>query len=322
MDEMNDGKMTPTGHDLAIVIPAYDEEHGVRATLMNLRTALPDSEVIVIDDGSRDGTAAAALSVPGVRVVRHAYNAGYGASIKTGVALATRKYIAWFDADGEHRVDDLVAMVDRIRRERLAAVLGHRRLRQSPFLRIAGKAVILALAHSLDVRQGSDLNCGLRVFRRDVLLHYLPLLPNGFSASLTSTTIMIERNYPMAFHPVTMGTRVGTSKVRMRDGFGTLMLVLRIVMLFAPLRIFLRLGVNVAAAGFIYGLVVSLVRRQGFPAAAVLGVVVGFLLCMLGLIADQISQLRMERLHSIPIALLEDNEDNIAMTGEVERSSR
>ena len=101
------------------------------------------------------------------------------------------------------------------------------------------------------------------------------------------------------------------------------MLVLRIVMLFAPLRIFLRLGVNVAAAGFIYGLVVSLVRRQGFPAAAVLGVVVGFLLCMLGLIADQISQLRMERLHSIPIALLDgENDDDIATTGEVERSSR
>jgi len=320
---MSDMGMTTTGRDLAVVIPAYDEEQGVRATLINLRSALPDAEVIVVDDGSSDGTAAAAMSVPGVRVVRHAYNAGYGASIKTGVALATRQYVAWFDADGEHRVDDLVAMVDRMRRERLAAILGHRRLRQSPALRIAGKLVILALARSLDVSQGSDLNCGLRVFRRDVISHYLPLLPDGFSASLTSTTIMIERNYPMAFHPITMGARVGTSKVRMRDGFGTLMLVLRIVMLFAPLRIFLRLGVNVAAAGLIYGLAISLIRGQGFPAAAVLGVVVGFLLCMLGLIADQISQLRMERLHSIPITLLEEEGDeNIAMTGDVERAPR
>jgi glycosyltransferase involved in cell wall biosynthesis len=298
-------EMPATGRDLAVVIPAYDEERGVKATLLNLLAALPDAEVIVVDDGSRDGTGTAALSVPGVRVVRHAYNAGYGASIKTGVGLATREYVAWFDADGEHRVEDLIAIVDRLRRERLAAVLGHRHLRQGPLLRIAGKAVILALAHSLDVRQGWDLNCGLRVFRRDVIVNYLPLLPDGFSASLTSTTIMIERNYPMAFHPVTVGARVGTSKVRIRDGFGTLMLVLRIVMLFAPLRIFLRLGVNVAVVGFLYGLVISMMRRQGFPTAAVLAVVVGFLLCMLGLIADQISQLRMERLHAMPIPLLE-----------------
>ena len=313
-------EMSSTGRDLSIVIPSFDEERGVRATLVNLRAALPDAEVIVVDDGSTDGTAAAAMAVPGVRVVRHAYNAGYGASIKTGVGLATREYVAWFDADGEHRVDDLVAMVERIRRERLAAVLGHRQLRQSPVLRIAGKVVILALAHSLAVRQGSDLNCGLRVFRRDVILRYLPLLPDGFSASLTSTTIMIERNHPMAFHPITMGARVGTSKVRIRDGFGTLMLRLRIVMLFAPLRIFLRLGVNVAAAGLVYGIAVSLIRGQGFPTAAVLGVVVGFLLCMLGLIADQISQLRMERLLSVPIALLE--EEDVAMTVEAKRAPR
>jgi glycosyltransferase involved in cell wall biosynthesis len=303
------------GRDLSVIIPAYDEKQGIELTLHSLRAAFPDAELIVVDDGSVDGTAAAARSVPGVLVVQHAYNAGYGASIKTGISLATRNYVAWLDADNEHRVEDLAAMVDRIRREKLTAVLGHRRFRQGPVLRIAGKAVILALAHSLDVRQGWDLNCGLRVFRRDVITRYLPLLPDGFSASLTSTTIMIEQRHPMAFHPVTLGTRVGSSKVRMRDGFGTLMLVLRIVMLFAPLRIFLRLGVNVGATALVYGLAVSLVRRQGFPAAAVLGVVLGFLFCMLGLIADQISQLRMDRLRTPPVLLL----DQEGASREIER---
>jgi glycosyltransferase involved in cell wall biosynthesis len=294
-----------TGQQLSVVIPAFDEERAIATTLLGLRARLPDAEVIVVDDGSTDGTAAAA-SLPGVRVVRHAYNAGYGAAVKTGVALATRTYVAWFDADNEHRLDDLVAMADQLARDNLVAVIGKRKLRQSSIVRMVGKALILSVAHSLDIREGWDLNCGLRVFRRDVIVRYLPLLPDGFSASLTSTMIMIERRHRIAFHPVTIGTRIGDSKVRIRDGFETLMLVVRMVMLFAPLRIFLRAGTVLASAGMIYGVAVSVLRGQGFPAAAVLAVVVGFMLCMLGLVADQISQLRVDRLR-LPVATLDEN---------------
>lgn len=284
------------GHDLSVIIPAFDEEQGIGRTLAGLRERLPGAELIVVDDGSTDATAATARQIPGVRLVRHAYNAGYGASIRTGARVATRPYVAWFDADHEHDVEDLAAMAARIVNERLAAVLGRRQLDNGPLVRVVGKSLILVLARSLNVRQGADLNCGLRVFRREVLLRLLPILPDGFSASLTSTLALAERGYPIAFQNITVRPRIGRSKVRLRDGFRTLAMVLRLVMLFAPLRIFVRSGALLAAVGLIYGLIVSLAQRRGFPVAAVLGVVVGFMLCMLGLIADQISQLRMDGL--------------------------
>jgi hypothetical protein len=187
-------------------------------------------------------------------------------------------------------------MADRIGRERLVAVLGRRQMNASPLVRMVGKLLIVLLARSLKVRQGADLNCGLRIFRREVLVQILPILPDGFSASLTSTLAVAERGYPVAFHDITLRRRVGESKVRLRDGFRTMALVVRLVMLFAPLRIFGRSGVLLTLVGLVYGVAVSLADRRGFPVAAVVAVVVGFMLCMLGLIADQISQLRMEPL--------------------------
>jgi hypothetical protein len=108
--------------------------------------------------------------------------------------------------------------------------------------------------------------------------------------------IMIERRHPIAFHPVGIGQRVGTSKVRLKDGFETLILVFRLIMLFAPLRIFLSAGLLLTSTGFVYGTVVALTQRRGFPSAAALAMIIGFMLCMLGLVADQISQLRSDRL--------------------------
>ncbi len=289
-----------SGANLSVIIPAFNEEHAIAGTLRCLRQRLPAAEIIVVDDGSSDRTAEEVRHAPGVILLRHAYNAGYGASIKTGAAVATCPFVAWFDADNEHDPEDLAAMTQRIVDERLVAVLGRRRLENGPLVRILGKLLIVLLARSLNVRQGADLNCGLRVFRREVLQLILPILPDGFSASLTSTLALAERGYPVAFHNVTLRKRIGQSKVRLRDGFRTMALVVRLVMLFAPLRIFVRSGLFLTVVGLIYGLAVSIAERRGFPVAALLAVVVGFMLCMLGLIADQISQLRMEMFrHSV-----------------------
>lgn len=280
---------------LSVVIPAFNEEGGLRSTLYDLFEHLPGAEVIVVDDGSKDGTLDAARSVKGIRLLSHRFNRGYGGAIKTGMQAARRPYVAWFDADNEHRAEDLRTMLVKIIADRKAAIIGERGY-STPTLRRVGKFVIKLLALSLGVRLGRDINCGLRVFRREVITRYQHLLPDAYSASLTSTFVIAERGYPIAFHPINLNKRIGQSKVKLAHGFQSLALVLRMVMLFAPLRIFLTLGSVLSAVGISYGLFQALRMGQGFPALATLVTILGVLCMFLGLIADQISQIRLSKL--------------------------
>jgi glycosyltransferase involved in cell wall biosynthesis len=280
---------------LSVVIPAYNEEGGIGRTLEGLREALPTCEVIVVDDGSTDGTVEQAQTVAGVRLFKHRINRGYGGALKTGMKAATRPYVAWFDADNEHRVDDLERMVSRIDSEGLVAVIGRRAKPGPSVVRNYGKFAIRMLARTLGVDIGKDLNCGLRVFQRSVILRYLALLPDSFSASMTSTMILIEEGYPFDFEDIQLSERIGTSKVQLEDGFFTLALVLRMVMLFAPLRIFLSFGAFFLLSGTAYGLWRAVLTGRGLPVAGLLLMVTGVLLLMFGLVADQISLLRLSQ---------------------------
>ncbi len=282
--------------ELSVVIPAFNEEGGVGSTLRDLRARLPEVEIIVVDDGSRDATRAHALEVPGVRVIAHLTNRGYGASLKTGMSLVERRYVAWFDADNEHRVEDLEAMAARIHHDDLSAVIGRRRHPGVSVVRVVGKLSIRILARSLGVDVGRDLNCGLRIFRRSIIRRYLPLLPDQFSASLTSTMVLVERGHPLGFHDIDVNPRIGTSKVRIRDGFSTMMLVMRFVMLFAPMRFFFAPGLFTVTCGIAYGVVRAVATGRGIPVAAALVTMSGLFMAMLGLVADQISQLRFAQL--------------------------
>lgn len=281
---------------LSVVIPAYNEEGGIGRTLEGLRAALPGCEVIVVDDGSTDRTLERAVAVPGVRVLKHRFNRGYGGALKTGMRASSRPYVAWFDADNEHRVEDLERMVARIQSESLAAVIGRRPKAGPSVVRNYGKLAIRMLARSLGVHLGKDLNCGLRVFRSSVILRYLSLLPDSFSASMTSTMVLIEERYPFAFEGIEVEERIGTSKVKLGDGFSTMALVLRMVMLFAPLRIFLSFGSLFLLSGTAYGIGRALLSGRGLPVAALLLIVTGVLLVMFGLVADQISRMRLTQI--------------------------
>lgn len=278
---------------LSIVIPAYNERDGLLVTLDNLLEELPEAEILVIDDASTDGTADGNADYTNVIWLQHDFNRGYGGALKTGVRAATREFVAWFDADNEHRASDLRRLLEHIIARKVVAVIAQRdRAGPSP-VRAWGKRVIRLLARTFDVHVGSDINCGLRVFRRKIILRYLPLLPNGYSASITSTMIMLERGYPIEFVPVSLNPRIGMSKVTIGDGFFALIVVLRTIMLFAPLRIFLRAGLALGIIGIIYGLITAVIQGQGIPAASVLAVITGVMMIFFGLIADQISQMRL-----------------------------
>ncbi|MBK68715.1 MAG: hypothetical protein CMF54_02855 [Legionellales bacterium] len=280
---------------LSIVIPAYNEEEGIVETLKQLISSFPDSEIIVVDDGSTDSTVEYVTNFETVNLIKHEFNRGYGSAIKTGMQSATRDYIAWFDADNEHNAENLKNMVEILESKKLVAVLGQRD-RSINKIRGFGKFIIRLLAWSLDVKTGVDLNCGLRVFRREIILRYLYLLPDKYSASMTSTIIMIERKYPFTFHPITINQRLGESKVALSDGFEALILVLRAITLFSPIRVFLRLSILLLSVGIVYGLIKALITGLGFSVLSAILIMAGLIIGVLGLIADQISQMRLTNL--------------------------
>lgn len=287
--------------EVTVLIPAFNEQTGLPPTLESLLAApeLKGAQILVIDDGSTDGTAAAvARFAPTVRVLRHANNQGYGAGIKSGTRHASTRWVAWFDADGQHRTEDLIAMLTKAVSEDYDAVFGNRTA-DSAFVpsRAIGKKVLSIVAHSVAQQRIPDLNCGLRVFRREILEAYLPLLPDGFSASTTTTLLYMKRNRHFAFHPVKIEARIGKSTVKqVRDGMRTLHLMMRILFLFQAFKAFAVVAGLFAALGLTYGVGVAVTRGQGFPVLAELLSVVAVIVFCFGIISDQISALRIDML--------------------------
>ena len=281
---------------ISIIIPAFNEQNGIAETLSGLIKEFPAAEIIVVNDGSNDETENAILKFEQVICLNHDFNRGYGSALKTGMRYANRNFIAWFDADNEHKPGELKSMLKKLSSSKNVAIIASRNTPSVSNLRGYGKFAIRIVARVLGVKLGRDVNCGLRVFKSSIIKPYLDLLPSGFSASVTSTMILVERGYPFEFYSVKLNPRIGESKVTVSDGFTTLTLVLRMVTLFAPLRIFFRGGVVLIIGGIIYGLILALNLGRGVPPAAVLTTLSGVLLCILGLIADQISQMRLNQL--------------------------
>ncbi len=290
-----------TADRLTIVIPAFNEESGIGQTLQALadEPRLAGATVIVVDDGSTDRTAEIARTY-GARIVRSRVNRGYGASLKRGVRLAETDYVAWFDADGQHRPCDLADMFDRVRLERADAVLGARtRASHASVERAFGKTVIHYAAQTAVAMRIPDVNCGLRVFQRETLNSYLHLLPNGFSASTTSTLVLLKQNHEVLFHPIIAPRRLGKSTVsQLRDGLRALHTILRILVLFNALRTFSAIAALFVFGGIAYGVPIALLHGLGFPVLGALMIVTGIQIFCLGVVCDQISALRMERLDS------------------------
>lgn len=294
--------MTPPGYDqLSIVIPAFNEAAGIETTLIQVMKEVPGAEIIVVDDCSRDETGSVVQRHPQVRLIKHSFNQGQGAALKTGMIHATRKYVAWFDADNEHRTDDLKELYKAATENSLVAVIGQRTNASATLVRGMGKWLIRLLGRGLKINAGADLNCGLRIFRRDIILRYTNLIPDRFSASMMTTLIMLERKYPLAFVPVQTNQRIGHSTVRLKDGFEAILWLLRAVMLFAPIRIFLPLGLLLFLFGSVYSVTILYLYNNGLPAAGILLILSGILSVMLGLIADQISQMRLNQLPTLQL---------------------
>jgi glycosyltransferase involved in cell wall biosynthesis len=277
---------------VSIVIPAFNEAESIASVVAELRTAGPWHEILVVDDGSSDETASRAAAA-GARVVRHPYNKGNGASVKTGIRNATGEYLLIIDGDGQHKPEDARRLVSRIGDYDL--VIGARsRETQATHARRFGNLALNWLAGYLTDRDIPDLTSGFRAARRAHLQEFIHLLPNGFSTPTTTTLAFIKAGYNVLFEPVEARQRLGQSKIRLaRDGTKFLMIILRIVTIFSPLRIFLPVSAVAVAIGTAYA-IWTIFTQSHVTNSSVLLIIFGVIVFLVGLISEQISALRFE----------------------------
>ncbi|MEO7192876.1 MAG: glycosyltransferase family 2 protein [Vicinamibacterales bacterium] len=274
----------------SVLIPAMNEAAAIGDVVRDLRAAAPWGEIIVIDDGSEDATGSEAMAA-GARVIRHPYNKGNGAAVKSGIRAATGEYVLIIDGDGQHRPSDALRLVSRLGEYDL--VVGARSSStQAGSVRRAGNSALNRLASFLTDHQIPDLTSGFRAARREQLLEFIHLLPNGFSTPTTTTMCFLRAGYNVVFEPVEARARVGTSKIRLsRDGPKFLLIMLRIVTIFSPLRIFL----PIAAASFLTGAVYAawtVFTQRHVTNSSVLLIMLAVVIFLVGLVSEQVAALR------------------------------
>ena len=302
---------------VSVIIPAYNEEGGVGSQVEAIRRILLahriTHEIIVVDDGSDDGTAEAARRAH-ARVLRHLKNRGYGASLKTGIIAAKYNLIAITDADGTYPADQIPVLLEKL--ERADMVVGARTGENVhiPWVRKPGKLVLGRLANLIAGRRIPDLNSGLRVFRRDCAIQYFSVLSNRFSFTSTITMALLADDYHVVYHPINYYQRIGKSKIVARNFLDFIILVLRMAMLFQPLRVFAPFVFALGLCGFIKVAfdVMAAIGRHGLldwalltepvlSTTAVLLLLASFQLLLIGMVADGV--LRRIARHSQPLVL-------------------
>ncbi|MCJ7691883.1 MAG: glycosyltransferase family 2 protein [Sedimentisphaerales bacterium] len=284
------------GRKISVIMPAYNEAAVIGDVLDKLLPMAQSNgwEVLVVDDGSEDGTGKIATE-HGAKVLTHPYNRGYGASLKTGLHSCCGEIVVIMDSDGQHDENDIPRLLGEI--EDYDMVVGERtKGSHNDWLRKPGKWVLGKTANMLSGLKIPDLNSGLRAYKKDLLLKLIHLMPDGFSFSTTSTVAYSSMNFRIKYIPIKVKARVGTSTVRQfRHGFETILLMLRLIVLFNPLKVFLPMSVAMLLMGVIYQFYIIYKEGLHIRGGTIVALTAGVQCFLFGLMIDQISSIRREK---------------------------
>ena len=275
-----------------VVIPAFNEGSVIATVVSDLMDIGPWHEIVVVDDGSTDDTSTRATDA-GARVIRHPYNQGNGAAVKSGIRAASGEYVLIMDGDGQHRPHDAPRLLAKIGEYDLA--VGARPASTHASLgRRLGNGFLNRLSTYLTSHPVIDLTSGFRAARTAHLREFLHLLPNGFSTPTTTTLVFIKAGYSVAFEPTAARPREGQSKIKlMQDGAKFLLIVLRVITIYSPLRIFIPLSIASLTGGVGYA-VWTIATQSHVTNTSVLLTILGVLVFLVGLVSDQVSTIRMK----------------------------
>lgn len=280
---------------ISVILPAKNEAEGLQRTLPALRTQLPDAEVIVVDDGSTDTTAAVAAQ-HGARVLSAPYSMGNGAAIKRGARAAAGDILVFMDADGQHDPVHIPRLLERIEAGFDMAVGARVTGGQANIGRGAANALYNRLASWMTGHKVADLTSGFRAVRADRFREFLHLLPNGFSYPTTSTMAFFRSAYPVAYVPVPVAKRVGTgSHIRpLRDGLRFLLIIFKIATLYSPLKLFAPTAVGFGLLGLSY-YAWTYTTQGRFTNMSALLLSAAVIIFLIGLVSEQITSLTYKR---------------------------
>lgn len=279
---------------LSIVMPAKNEASSLRNLIPLLKAKQPDAEIVIVDDGSTDDTKAICKET-GVLMVSRPYSMGNGAAIKAGARVASGDVIVFMDADGQHDP----ALVERLL-ARLAEgydmVVGARDWTgQAGVSRGLANALYNWLASRITGFTVKDLTSGFRAVRADKFREFLHLLPNGFSYPTTCTMAFFRSAYTVAYEPIPVAKRIGTSHIRpLRDGVRFLLIIFKIATLYSPLKLF----VPASALFFLAGLghyAYTFITQHRFTNMSMLLFSASVIIFLIGLISEQITALTYRR---------------------------
>ncbi|MDR2626302.1 MAG: glycosyltransferase family 2 protein [Zoogloeaceae bacterium] len=275
---------------LSIVLPAKNEAGGIGKTLVHLRALFPDADLVVVDDGSTDETAAIAEAA-GARVIGYPYSRGNGAAIKSGARAARGEVIVFMDADGQHDPADIPALLEKLAEGYDMVVGARQKGSQASVGRGFANALYNRLASYMTGRRVEDLTSGFRAVRAAKFREFLYLLPNGFSYPSTSTMAFFRSGYPVAYVPIHAARRIGDSHIRLvRDGARFFIIIFKIGTLFSPLKIFLPVSVLMfVLSSFWYGY--TLWHEGRFTNMSALLYTGSVMVFLMGLISEQITAL-------------------------------
>ena len=281
--------------EVSIIIPAYNEKEGITHVIESLRLLKEKHgqrwEIIVVDDGSTDGTSEMVKIFGDIILVQHPSNRGYGAAIKTGIRHAKYNTLVISDADGTYPINDIPKLIMQLPKSDM--VVGARHINSSniPLSRRPAKWLLNKLANYLTGIKIPDLNSGLRVMKKDIVLKYFHLLPDGFSFTTTITLAMLTNNYDVEFVPIEYKIRSGRSKIRpIRDTMNFIQLILRTVLYFDPLKIFLPISVLFFISSIAVLVLSYLFTPKVMDITTVILFISGVQILAIGMIADLIDK--------------------------------
>lgn len=281
----------------SIIIPCYNEEKTIKPTIDGLKEYLfknsLDAEIIVVNDASVDNSLDILKKIEGIKIISHNSNRGYGASLKDGARNATNDWIMFFDADGQHKPEYILDAINELRNKKCDMVIGKRVDHRNTLKRGLGKKILTIIAQYLVEQKIPDINSGFRIMRKNDLLKYENILPNSFSLSTTSTMAFLKDGLKVGYIPITINKRdkASASAVKTKHGFQSVLLTLRVIMIFNPLKIFLPISIILFAVGALFSLFGIFVYGR-FPSTGVIIIVTSILAFFNGLLADQISNIR------------------------------
>lgn len=288
---------------ISVIVPAYNEENGISDLIVKIRNVVrtldENHEILIVDDGSKDATAENARKA-GAKVFQHPYNIGNGAAVKTGMRHARGQIFVTMDADGQHNPQDIPILVEQVGPYDM--VVGSRNSASDTAVhRDMANLIFNSLASYVSGRKIEDLTSGFRAIKARIARQFIYLFPNKFSYPTTITLSVVRAGYSLGYQSIRFARRNKNTKSKIKplhDGLRFLMIILKIAVFYAPLKIFVPLSLFIFLLGVVYGLIRIFALNAPYGQTSALLISTAVITFLVGLISEQIAQLRFDRSES------------------------